>query len=108
MSLGLGVAVSFSADDLAKDRILYNFTAIEASQGNDELPGLSAFYRDGTGDIFHTYSSYARGPEELSGMLMILDRVPKRRNEAARRILCAAIMNMRMPRNRNSFVIELG
>lgn len=73
--------VSFSVDDLAKDRILYNFTAIEASEGNDELPGLSAFYRDGTGDVFHTYSSYARGPEELIGTLMILDRAPKGRNE---------------------------
>ncbi|MEZ2132544.1 MULTISPECIES: DUF899 domain-containing protein [unclassified Sinorhizobium] len=73
--------VSFSADDLAKDRILYNFTAIEASEGNDELPGLSAFYQDGKGDVFHTYSSYARGPEELIGTLMILDRAPKGRNE---------------------------
>lgn len=73
--------VSFSADDLAKDHILYNFTAIQASEGNDELPGLSAFYRDEKGDVFHTYSSYARGPEELIGTLMILDRAPKGRNE---------------------------
>jgi predicted dithiol-disulfide oxidoreductase (DUF899 family) len=33
------------------------------------------------GEIFHTYSSYARGPEELIGTLMILDRAPKGRNE---------------------------
>ncbi|MFB2607679.1 DUF899 family protein, partial [Rhizobium phaseoli] len=31
--------------------------------------------------VFHTYSSYARGPEELIGTLMILDRAPKGRNE---------------------------
>lgn len=73
--------VSFSEDDLARDKIIYNFTAIDAARGNDELPGLSAFYRDDSGSIFHTYSSYARGPEELIGTLMILDRAPKGRNE---------------------------
>ena len=45
------------------------------------MPGLSAFYKDETDAIFHTYSSYARGPEELIGTLMILDRAPKGRNE---------------------------
>ena len=37
---------------------------IDAAEGNDELPGLSAFARDETGEIFHSYSTYARGPEE--------------------------------------------
>lgn len=75
--------VSFTEDDLARDKIIYNFTAIDPAKGNDELPGLSAFYRDETGAIFHTYSSYARGPEELIGTLMILDRAPKGRNEGS-------------------------
>jgi predicted dithiol-disulfide oxidoreductase (DUF899 family) len=46
-----------------------------------ELPGLSAFSKDEAGNVFHTYSSYARGPEEFIGTLMILDRAPKGRNE---------------------------
>jgi predicted dithiol-disulfide oxidoreductase (DUF899 family) len=75
--------VSFTAEDLARDKIVYNFAAIDAARGNDELPGLSAFYRDESGAIFHTYSSYARGPEELIGTLMILDRAPKGRNEGS-------------------------
>ncbi len=75
--------VSFTEDDLARDKIIYNFAAIDTAKGNDELPGLSAFYRDETGAIFHTYSSYARGPEELIGTLMILDRAPKGRNEGS-------------------------
>jgi predicted dithiol-disulfide oxidoreductase (DUF899 family) len=75
--------VSFTEDDLAGDKIIYNFAAIDTANGNDELPGLSAFYRDETGAIFHTYSSYARGPEELIGTLMILDRAPKGRNEGS-------------------------
>ena len=75
--------VSFTRDALASGKVFYNFNETEPGDGgNDELPGLSAFYRDAAGDIFHTYSSYARGPEELIGTLMILDRTPKGRNEA--------------------------
>jgi predicted dithiol-disulfide oxidoreductase (DUF899 family) len=73
--------VSFTPEQLSKDTVFYNFTETDAADGNDELPGLSAFYKDGAGDVFHTYSSYARGPEELIGTLMILDRAPKGRNE---------------------------
>ena len=43
----------------------------------------SAFYRNGKGEVFHTYSAYARGGEELIGTLMILDRAPFGRNEDA-------------------------
>jgi len=73
--------VSFSKEQLAGEKIFYNFTSMDSSEGHDELPGLSAFYKDEAGNIFHTYSSYARGPEELIGTLMILDRAPKGRNE---------------------------
>ncbi len=54
---------------------------MDAKDGHDELPGLSAFYKDEAGNIFHTYSSYARGGEEMIGTLMILDNAPKGRNE---------------------------
>ncbi|MET0221445.1 MAG: thioredoxin family protein [Tardiphaga sp.] len=73
--------VSFTPEDLKKDRVFYNFSMIEPAHANDELPGLSAFIRNDEGEVFHTYSSYARGPEELIGTLMILDRAPKGRNE---------------------------
>jgi predicted dithiol-disulfide oxidoreductase (DUF899 family) len=73
--------VSFTPEDLAKEKVVYNFTAIESENANDELPGVSAFYKDETGEVFHTYSSYARGLEEMVGTLMILDRAPKGRNE---------------------------
>lgn len=75
--------VSFRDSDLSGDKIHYNFTAIDAANGNDELPGLSAFFRDEGGSVYHTYSSYARGPEDLIGTLMILDRAPKGRNETS-------------------------
>jgi len=74
--------VSFTPEDLADGKVFYNFAETDAAQAAAELPGLSAFYKDAAGDIFHTYSSYARGPEELIGTLMILDRAPKGRNES--------------------------
>jgi len=75
--------VSFTKEDLATGKVTYNFAemSVEAESAGTELPGLSAFYKDDSGDIFHTYSSYARGGEELIGTLMILDRAPKGRNE---------------------------
>ena len=75
--------VSFTKEDLAGTSVFYNFADMDPANGHDELPGLSAFYRDEAGEVFHTYSSYARGPEELIGTLMILDRAPKGRNEGA-------------------------
>jgi predicted dithiol-disulfide oxidoreductase (DUF899 family) len=73
--------VSFTPEDIADGKVFYNFAEIDAAQAAPELPGLSAFYKDEAGEVFHTYSSYARGPEELIGTLMILDRAPKGRNE---------------------------
>ncbi len=71
--------VSFTKDDLAEGQVYYNYEMTEASI--EELPGLSVFYKDATGDIFHTYSTYARGAEELLGTYMVLDLTPKGRNE---------------------------
>lgn len=74
--------VSFSEDALAKGSVVYNFTETESAKAHTELPGLSAFMKGEAGQVFHTYSGYARGFEELIGTLMILDRAPKGRNEA--------------------------
>jgi predicted dithiol-disulfide oxidoreductase (DUF899 family) len=74
--------VSFKEDELAKGHVTYNFGEMPAPDGTPtEMPGLSSFCKNDSGDIFHTYSSYARGGEELIGTLMILDRAPKGRNE---------------------------
>jgi predicted dithiol-disulfide oxidoreductase (DUF899 family) len=73
--------VSFAKDEMEKGKVFYNFQELPASEAFDELPGLSAFYKDEAGNVFHTYSGYARGGEELIGTMMILDRAPKGRNE---------------------------
>jgi predicted dithiol-disulfide oxidoreductase (DUF899 family) len=46
-----------------------------------EMPGLSVFYKDETGQIFHTYSTYARGLDNFLGVYTFLDVVPKGRDE---------------------------
>ncbi len=71
--------VSFRREDLAKGKVLYNFEMIEPTM--EDLPGCSVFYRDAAGDVFHTYSSYGRGNEEVIGAYMLLDMTPKGRNE---------------------------
>ncbi|ADG12247.1 DUF899 domain-containing protein [Caulobacter segnis] len=73
--------VSFTPEELAGETINYNFTDLPSGQGHDELPGLSVFHRDAEGQVFHTYSTYARGLEEALATLMLLDRAPLGRNE---------------------------
>jgi len=46
---------------------------------SDEMPGSSVFYKGG--DVFHTYSTYARGLDILVGTYNFLDLVPKGRDE---------------------------
>ncbi|WP_438751832.1 DUF899 domain-containing protein [Pararhizobium sp. O133] len=73
--------VSFTKEELDSDTVFYNFRQTPRDQAHDELPGMSAFFRDEDGTIYHTYSDYARGGEEILSTLMILDRAPKGRNE---------------------------
>jgi predicted dithiol-disulfide oxidoreductase (DUF899 family) len=72
--------VSFTKDDMAKGQVYYNYDMREFP--SQEAPGTSVFYKDGTGDIFHTYSCYARGGDMLIGAYHYLDLVPKGRDEA--------------------------
>ncbi|MFD2263175.1 DUF899 domain-containing protein [Lacibacterium aquatile] len=73
--------VSFTKEDLAKGSVDYNYRQTPSKEAHDELPGLSSFYKDEAGRVYHTYSSYARGAEEIISTFMILDRAPKGRNE---------------------------
>ena len=73
--------VSFSPEEKAKNngKVQYNYELTEF--GSEEGPGASVFYKDKTGDIFHTYSSYARGLDILVGTYNFLDLAPKGRDE---------------------------
>jgi len=74
--------VSFRREDVATGRAQYNFRqAPEWAADIQDLSGRSVFYKNEIGEIFHTYSSYARGGEEILGIYGILDAMPKGRNE---------------------------
>jgi predicted dithiol-disulfide oxidoreductase (DUF899 family) len=50
--------------------------------GASELPGISVFYKDADGTIFHTYSTYGRGLDMMNVTYQYLDLVPKGRDES--------------------------
>jgi predicted dithiol-disulfide oxidoreductase (DUF899 family) len=58
----------------------YNYEKQEI--GSDEMPGASVFYKDSSGEVFYTYSAYARGLDILIGAYNWLDLTPKGRDEA--------------------------
>jgi predicted dithiol-disulfide oxidoreductase (DUF899 family) len=57
----------------------YNFAHM--AHPPDELPGISVFASDGTDQVFHTYSTYARGLDPINGAYQLLDLVPAGRDE---------------------------
>ncbi len=67
--------VSFRPEDLADGKINYNYELRDFEI--EELAGLSVFYKDGAGELFHTYSCFARGSEKGAGTYMHLDLTPK-------------------------------
>lgn len=67
------------AEDVAAGKAAYNYEKTDSAE--EEMPGLSVFYKDNAGNIFHTYSTYARGLDMLVGAYNYLDLTPKGRNE---------------------------
>ena len=72
--------VSFTPEELACGSAIYNYAANKLNM--PELPGISVFYKDADGKVFHTYSCYARGSDMLNTAYHYLDLVPKGRDEA--------------------------
>ena len=71
--------VSFAKGESAKGKVYYNYDL--ADFPSEERPGASVFYKDAAGEIFHTYSAYARGLDILVGAYNWLDLAPKGRDE---------------------------
>lgn len=71
--------VSFTQDEVGKGTAYYNYK--KQKFPSTEAPGASVFYKDGNGDIFHTYSVYARGLDMFITAYHYLDIVPKGRDE---------------------------
>ena len=71
--------VSFTQDQLDRKEDSYNYTD---QAWMSEREGMSVFYKDSAGRVFHTYSAYARGIDMLNAAYNYLDLVPKGRDEA--------------------------
>lgn len=71
--------VSSTPTELEAGRYDYNYEMHDGEGG--EMPGFSVFYRNEAGEIFHTYSTYARGGDLMIGAYNVLDMMPKGRNE---------------------------
>jgi predicted dithiol-disulfide oxidoreductase (DUF899 family) len=71
--------VSFKKADIAAGRALFNYgTPIKSAE---DMMGASIFVRNESGGVFHTYSTFARGIENLMGTFMWLDLTPKGRHQ---------------------------
>ena len=71
--------VSFTPEEMEKGEVYYNYRV--TSFPSNEGPGISVFYKDENGDVFHTYSCYSRGLDMLNGTYHYMDLVPKGRDE---------------------------
>lgn len=71
--------VSFTPEAIKSGKAVYNYAKL--GMDIDEREGVSAFYKDKQGDIYHTYSSYARGIDLLNTTYNFLDLTAKGRDE---------------------------
>jgi predicted dithiol-disulfide oxidoreductase (DUF899 family) len=72
-------AVSFTPEQIKAGDAKYNYGTTRLY--GPELPGISVFYRDGQGGIFHTYSCFARGLDMMNAAYHYLDLTPLGRHE---------------------------
>lgn len=73
--------VSFTAEEMKRGRAYYNYRANHQVWMRD-MPGISVFYKNPQGEIFHTFSCYSRGIDMQNTAYQYLDLVPKGRDEA--------------------------
>ena len=70
---------SFTPEALRNGSAVYNYARMTMDIADRE--GISVFYKDERGIVFHTYSTYARGIDIVNGAYHFLDLVPKGRDE---------------------------
>ncbi|MCP4121128.1 MAG: DUF899 domain-containing protein [Bacteroidetes bacterium] len=81
-SLNSDFNIDFHISANAGEAMQYNYLDIPAGPER-EMPGISVFYKDESGKIYHTYSRFARGLDLFNATYHYLDIVPKGRDEKA-------------------------
>lgn len=74
---------SFTPEEREAGTATWNLTK-KGDPGTSDIPGVSTFYKDAEGAIYHSYSTFARGGEMLLGTYAFLDMAPLGRNEGER------------------------
>jgi predicted dithiol-disulfide oxidoreductase (DUF899 family) len=70
---------TFTEDEIVTGRAFYNYRMGDSP--DTEREGVSVFYKDPDGTIYHTYSAYARGIDLLNATYNFIDLTPKGRDE---------------------------
>jgi predicted dithiol-disulfide oxidoreductase (DUF899 family) len=78
-SFNYDFGVSFTPEQIASGEPLYNYGTTPYLE--EDVHGTSIFVRNDAGDVFHTYSTFARGDEVVLGAFAFLDLTPQGRNE---------------------------
>jgi predicted dithiol-disulfide oxidoreductase (DUF899 family) len=71
--------VTFTPEEIARGEAYYNYAMQQLP--HQEMPGISVFYKDDAGVVFHAYSTYGRGVEVMMGTYNLLDLTPIGRDE---------------------------
>lgn len=71
--------VNFTQDEMSSGKVNYNY--VRQPFAHEEAPGISVFYRNEAGEVFHTYSRYGRGVEVMMHTYNLLELTPKGRDE---------------------------
>jgi len=71
--------VSFAPEELAGGEVYYNYTG--QAFPLEDAPGVSVFYKDDAGVVYHTYSTFGRGVEVMMHTYRFLDITPLGRQE---------------------------
>ncbi|MGW8393619.1 DUF899 domain-containing protein [Pseudoduganella sp. HUAS MS19] len=71
--------VSFAPEEVAGGEVYYNYTG--QAFPHEDAPGVSVFYKDDAGVVYHTYSTYGRGVEVMMHTYRFLDLTPLGRHE---------------------------
>lgn len=71
--------VSFPPETRVDGEVDYNWHRTAFPQ--EEAPGISFFYKDDAGQVFHTYSTFGRGVEVMMGAYRMMDLTPQGRGE---------------------------
>jgi predicted dithiol-disulfide oxidoreductase (DUF899 family) len=71
--------VSFKPQELAQGEVYYNYQM--QAFAHPDAPGVSLFYKDDDGVVYHTYSTFGRGVEVMMHTYSLLDLAPKGRDE---------------------------